>query len=240
MRRVRSGTYHRWELGADMHDLHNLAERARSICASVAPRVALGMKVRNADDDRAEVLIYDMIGDYGVTAADFVTEFRQVKASKVDVRINSGGGDVFDAVAIHSALSGFSGEVTTWVDGVAASAASFIAQAGKTRMIGKYAKMMIHNASGLVAGNAKDMRQMADILDEISATMADLYADRSGRPTATFAKAMDAETWYSATDAVDAGLADAVDAPAETGTEAANARRSQLIRARARLALRRE
>lgn len=214
-----------------------LAERGRALMGrrpATTGRVRVP-QIRNADGDTAEVLLYDEIGFWGTTADQFVRDLKGITAPAIDVRINSPGGEVFDGIAIYSALAGHPATVTTYVDGVAASAASFIAQAGQTRMIGQYAKMMIHNASGLVIGQAADMRAMADLLDELSGTIADIYAARSGRPAAEFADAMAAETWYGATDSVDAGLADAVDAPDSAPADRSG--RGQLVRARARLTL---
>jgi ATP-dependent protease ClpP protease subunit len=111
--------------------------------------------------------------------------------------------------------------------------------AGDTIAMQKPAKMMIHDASGIVLGNAADMQAMADLLDELSDTIAGIYADRAGGTAATWRDAMKAETWYSAAAAVEAGLADRV---ANDTTEEATPddRQSQLIRARARLLLKGE
>lgn len=185
--------------------------------------------------DRAEVFIYDFIDDFGVNANDFVRDLRTVDASVIDLHINSGGGHVFDAVAIYSALRNHPARVDVFVDGIAASAASFIAQAGDTIAIEKPAKMMIHDAAGLVIGNAADMREFADLLDDLSDTIAGIYADRAGGTVAKWREAMRAETWYGAAEAVKAGLADRVanDGKATVPED----RSSQLIRARARVAL---
>jgi ATP-dependent protease ClpP protease subunit len=153
------------------------------------------------------------------------------------LHINSGGGDVFDAVAIYSGLRNHKATVNVAVDGIAASAASFIAMAGDTVGIEKPARMMIHDASGLVIGNASDMRDMAELLDDVSDTIAEIYADRAGESTDTWRGRMKSETWYSAQQAVDAKLADSIigNKPAE----ATNRERiSQQIRARARARMR--
>jgi len=124
------------------------------------------------------VYLYDEIGMCGVTAADFVQALAGVTTPALDLHINSPGGSVFDGIAIHAALVNHAATVNTVVDGIAASAASFIAMAGDTRSIEKPASMMIHDASGLVLGNAGDMRQMADVLDQLSNAIAGIY----GRP----------------------------------------------------------
>lgn len=216
--------------------LQALAHRGRAMMRE--PRARHDWyRIANADSDRAEVFIYDLIDEWGVNANDFVRELRAVTAKAIDLHINSPGGLVFDGVAIYSALRNHAATVDVYVDGLAASAASFVAMAGDTVTIEKPAKMMIHDAAGLVIGNASDMREMAELLDELSDTIAGIYADRAGGTVNTWRDAMRRETWYSAADAVKAGLADKVanDSKAAEPED----RRSQQIRARARVALRR-
>jgi len=213
-----------------------LADRGRRLVKRPENRAGDWYRITNAAEDRAEVFIYDFIDDFGVNANDFVRDLRAVTAKAIDLHINSGGGFVFDAIAIYSALKNHAATIDVFVDGVAASAATFIAQAGDTVTIEKPAKMMIHDAAGLVLGNAADMREMADLLDELSDTIAGIYADRAGGTVASWREAMRETTWYGAADAVKAGLADRV---ANDTKAAPEDRRSQQIRARARVALRR-
>lgn len=195
-------------------------------------------RISNAAGDRAELFIYGAIDDWdGTSAAAFTKELKNITAPSIDLRINSPGGLVFEAVAIYSALKRHPATVDVHVDGLAASAASFVAMAGDSIEIEKPAKMMIHDAQGLTIGNAEDMRTMADLLDELSNTIADIYAQRSGKPASQWRQAMRSTTWYSATEAVKAGLADKVAGTSDTPTDSL---KSQLIRARqrARVALR--
>lgn len=162
-----------------------------------------------------DVYIYDEIGYFGVTAQDFVAELKDVTGD-LTVHINSPGGDVFDGIAILNALRAHKGTVTTVVDGLAASAASFIAQAGQKRVMSRNSEMMIHDASGLCIGNATDMAEMVATLGRVSDNIADVYAERSGRGDRAHWRAqMTAETWFSADEAVTAGLADEVEGKAE-------------------------
>jgi ATP-dependent protease ClpP protease subunit len=194
-------------------------------------------KIGNTDGDRAEVFIYGYIGDdwaeEDVTAASFTKTLRAITAPVIDLRVNSPGGAVFDGIAIYTALLDHPATVDVTVDGVAASAASFVSMAGDTVAMQKPAKMMIHDASGIVLGNAADMQEMADLLNELSDTIAGIYADRAGGTVAKWRDAMKTETWYSAAAAVEAGLADQV--VNDTTESAPEDRRSQVIRARARL-----
>jgi len=161
-----------------------------------------------ARDGGAEVLIYDEIGAYGVSAKGFLAELGALPDdAPIDLRLNSPGGSVFDAVAIHNALSRHAGTVTVWIDGIAASAASYVAMAGDAIVMPENAFLMIHDPSGLVMGTAADMRDMAGTLDKIAAGMTRGYAARSGKSENEIAALMAAETWFSAAEAQDAGLA---------------------------------
>ena len=219
-----------------LDELVQLADRGRQF-ASVRPRSGSRdwYRIRAAAGDRAAVYIYDFIDPWGVTAADFVAELNAITAPAIDLHINSGGGLVWDAVAIHAALRNHAATVDVSIDGLAASAASFVAMSGDSITIEKPAKMMIHDAMALVYGNAAEMTAAATLLDEISNTIAGIYADRAGGTVEHWRTAMQAETWYGSAAAVEAGLADRI-ANDSTSTQAApDDRRSQLIRARARV-----
>lgn len=164
----------------------------------------------------AEVYVYDIIGEWGVSAGEFVNELRGLRNQQLDLHINCEGGEIFDGLAIYEALCRHPANVTAYVDGVAASAASFILQAADERVMAPRSRLMIHDGHGFVFGNAGDMRSMADILDDLSDNIADIYADRAGGSRKTWRAAMlgegksDDGTWYDAQAAVDAGLADRV------------------------------
>lgn len=167
--------------------------------------------IRNVSRSEAEIYIYDEIGYWGTTANDFIKDLADIKASKISLRINSPGGDVFDGIAIYNALKRHPANITAHVDGIAASAASFIAMAGDEVLMAPHSQMMIHEASGLCIGPADDMRKMADLLDKSSNNIAGIYAKRTGGSTEEWRAKMRDETWFSDQEAVDAGLADAVD-----------------------------
>jgi hypothetical protein len=120
---------------------------------------------------------------------------------------------VFDAVAIHNALKRHEGNVTVWIDGIAASAASYIAMAGDEIVMPENAFLMIHDPSGLVMGTAADMRAMAEALDKVKGSLVAGYAAKSGRDPEDIAALMAAETWFDARDALDAGLATRIAEP---------------------------
>jgi len=167
--------------------------------------------IKNVSEAVTEIYVYDEIGYYGVTANDFIRDLRDVKAKNITLRINSPGGDVFDGVAIYNAIRRHSAEVTVHVDGIAASAASFIAMAGDRVVMAPHSQMMIHEASGLCIGPSADMRQMADILDKSSDNIAAIYAEKAGGTVEEWRGRMKEETWLSDQEACDLGLADCID-----------------------------
>lgn len=181
---------------------------------------------RNADandDGPVELFIYDVIDDwFGVSAEMFARDLSGIDAEEITVRINSPGGNVFDGIAILNALRGHKARVTTVVDGLAASAASFIAMAGDEVVMNRNAEMMIHDASGVCIGNAKDMAEMHDMLERVSNNIASIYAERTGTDVQDWRDSMLAETWYSAEEAVAAGLADRVESDDKDAEKAKN------------------
>jgi ATP-dependent Clp endopeptidase proteolytic subunit ClpP len=167
-----------------------------------------------AQGSRTQVLIYDEIGAYGVSAKGFLAELSALpEGTGLDLRINSPGGSVFDAVAIFNALKRHDGEVTVWIDGIAASAASYIAMAGDTVIMPENAFLMIHDPSGLVMGTAEDMRATAEALDKVKTSLIQGYAGKSGKSDEDIAALMAAETWLDAKDALELGLIDQIAAP---------------------------
>jgi ATP-dependent protease ClpP protease subunit len=174
-----------------------------------------------ADGQPAEIYIYDEIGFWGTTAQQFIDELHGVIASQIDLHINSPGGEVFDGIAIYNALLDHAARVEVYVDGLAASAASFIAQAGDRITMAANAQMMIHQAFGLCMGNAGDMAQMRDMLGRLDVNLASIYAARSGvGGVEEWLAQMAAETWYNATEAVQAGLADVAQSTPRRGEPA--------------------
>jgi ATP-dependent protease ClpP protease subunit len=193
------------------------------------------LNIRAAADDRTEVLVYGPIGDWETSADEVARQLAGITTSAIDVRINSTGGLAWDGCAIYTALVRHPAEVTTHVDGIAASAASIIMQAGEQRVVSEPARVMIHAGSGAVYGRAVDMREMADILDGLDESMAGVYAARSGGEPAHWRAAMDAATWYSADQAVEAGLADEVAAAQGPTASLRPSGREQRLRARHRV-----
>lgn len=180
---------------------------------AAAPK-ASGYRVIARGADAAELYIYGVIGgDWfgeGITAKQVADDLKAlgkgVKA--IDVRINSEGGNVFDGKAIYSLLVEHKATINVKVDGLAASAASFIAMAGNSIEIAEGAFVMIHNAWTVAMGGAEDMRRTADLLDTINTTICDVYCARTKQPAASIKNWMDDETWMTAKEAIANGFAD--------------------------------
>lgn len=165
-----------------------------------------------------EILIYGDIGDSwdseSVTAAQFVRDLQNIEADTINVRINSYGGAVSDGLAIYNALKRHPAVVNVSVDGMAISIASLIAMAGDTVEMAENALMMIHAPWALAIGNAKDMRDTADILDRYAAAMATSYASKTKKSKEDMmALLADGEDhWFGAEEAVASGFADSITA----------------------------
>jgi ATP-dependent protease ClpP protease subunit len=169
-------------------------------------------RMEAAAENTADVYIYDMIDSwFGIDASVFVQELAALDVEQINLWVNSPGGSVYDGVAIMNALRRHPANVTATVDGIAASAASFIIQAADEVVMGPGTELMIHEASTIVWGNAEAMTEAAANLDRVSSTIAGIYAERAGGTVDEWRTAMKAETWYTADEAVKAGLADRVD-----------------------------
>jgi ATP-dependent protease ClpP protease subunit len=162
----------------------------------------------------ARVDIYEEIGGWGVTAQDFADALRAVDASEVHLHVNSPGGSVFDGLAIFNSIAAHPARFVGYVDGLAASAASFIIQACDEIEMNKGSMMMLHDAIAMTWGNAFDHRDSADLLDKVGSSIASVYASRAGGTAETWAAVMAEKNgqgrWYTADEAVEAGLADRV------------------------------
>lgn len=160
----------------------------------------------NAKD--GEILLYDEIGFWGITAEEFVRDLDALKTDEVLVRINSPGGEVFDGTAIYNAIRQDSRRIVTQIDGLAASMASAIAMAGDEVRMADNAFLMIHNPWSLMWGDAEDLRKEADLLEKIGLTLAGSYSGKTGIKIETIMELMGEETWYTGVEAKDAGFID--------------------------------
>ena len=145
----------------------------------------------------------------GVAPSQFIGQLAAM-AGDVTLRINSPGGSVFGAQAMVAAIRQHSGKVTAQIDSLAASAASVIAVACADCIMVPGAMMMVHRAWGMTVGNEADMRQTADLLAKLDGTLAEAYAAKTGGTAQEALDLMAAETWFTAAEAVAAGLANSI------------------------------
>ncbi|WP_414430841.1 head maturation protease, ClpP-related [Alcanivorax sp. IL3] len=179
-----------------------------------------------AADDNNDIGIFDVIGEdfwtgEGVTSKRVAAALRNIgPENDVTVNINSPGGDLFEGLAIYSLLKEHKGKVTVKVLSLAASAASIIAMAGDEIQIARAGFFMIHNAWTLAIGNRHDLRDLADFLEPLDRSMADVYSVRTEEPIETMQAMMDAESWIGGSDAVSEGFADSLLASDQIDAEA--------------------
>jgi ATP-dependent protease ClpP protease subunit len=165
----------------------------------------------NPDAGTAEIFIYDEIGgSFGVGVQDFIDELNEIDAPQIIVRINSPGGLLVDAIAISSALQQHSSTIITRVDGIAASAASVVAIAGDRLEMMPGSQLMIHDVMVDISGNAADLKECINWLNEQSMNVASMYANKAQGDVDEWRALMLAETWMFAEESITSGLADAL------------------------------
>lgn len=171
--------------------------------------------IAGPDKDSCTILLYGEIGDYAeVKASDFLTQIMDAERTykRIDIRINSVGGQVSTGIAIFNALKASKAEITIYIDCLAASTASFIASCGRTVKMSRYARLMIHKPTGGVWGNADEIKDYMEQLTQIENTICDIYAQRTGLSLEEIRSTyMDGKDhWLSADEAVRLGFADEV------------------------------
>ena len=157
----------------------------------------------------SELLIYEGIGEYEVSAKSFAADLKALGDTKeISVRINSPGGNVFDGCTIYNLLKQHEAEVTVHIDGFCASIASVIAMAGDKIIMADNALMMIHDPWSIAVGSADDFRAEADILDKVKQSLLTTYEARTGMSRDEISAMMSDETWLDAEEAKTFGFID--------------------------------
>jgi len=167
-------------------------------------------KIENVTDDEAEILVYDYIGWPFNEAGEFIKAMSNLKQKKIVVRINSPGGDVWDGFAIANAIKAHPSKPITRIESLAASAASYIAVSGHEKQAFKNTMIMIHEPMTGLWGNQYEMREAADILQQISSNMIDMYADHTNVGKRELKDMLRAETWMTAKEAKEKGFIDVI------------------------------
>ena len=165
--------------------------------------------------EKAEIWIYEMIGkDFwtgeGLTAKDFQKDLSQIKASQIDLHINSPGGDVFDGNTIYNLLKQHPATITTYIDGLAASIASVIALAGDKVYMAENALFMLHQPWGITIGNEEDHEKTLELLRQVGGSIARTYIAKTEKSEEEIKQMMKDETWLNSDQAMDLGFVDEI------------------------------
>lgn len=164
-------------------------------------------------DDEAEIFIYDVIGaDFwgdGLTAKSFVKEFSELEKSfdTINIRINSPGGYISDGLTIYNRITQSEKKINAYIDGMAASAASFLAMAADEIYMPPTAEMLIHNPWGFAMGDSAEMKKIAAQLDTDKKLIVSIYSKKTGMKEEDISLMMDDETWMDGDRAFELGFA---------------------------------
>lgn len=171
--------------------------------------------IANPDKASCTILLYGEIGDYAeIRADDVLSQIMEAEATyeRIDIRINSIGGQVGTGIAIFNALIASKADITIYIDCLAASTASIIASCGRTVKMSRYARILIHKPTGGIWGNADEIKNYQEQLTKIEDTICDIYARRTKMTVDEIrSNYMDGKDhWLSAEEAVRLGFADEV------------------------------
>lgn len=191
-----------------MNDIYASAAPAYAPSADTALRFEANAKA----SDVAKLFVYGSVGGYGETSTrQTVVDIHRSKAKTIQVYINSTGGSAFDGLAIYNALRKSPARIEVHIDGLAASAASVIAMAGDEIRMPRGSFIMIHNPSTYTGGGAAHLKSVAARLEQMHEEFADIYSARTGLDRDEVKKQLDAETWFTATEAKAKGYADVIE-----------------------------
>lgn len=175
-----------------------------------------GIEVKAIDAANASIHLFDEVGGWEGDANYFKDQLEALgDVQNIDLHINSPGGSVFEGLAIFNQLKAHPAQITVYIDGLAASMASYIAMAGDLVVMPENAMMMIHNPNMVAYGEERDMDKAKDILSTAKRAMLGAYMAKSGKTEQEISDIMDAETWLSGVDAVEMGFADVLEKPVE-------------------------
>ena len=170
----------------------------------------------NQNENSAEILLYGFIGNWKDTdSSRFISDFKKLESqhNKINVRLNSAGGDVFEGITIYNTLKNSPAEIHIYIDGLAASMASVIALAGSKIFMSRFAQLMIHRVSGSANGDADKLRETATLMDELEKSLLSIYSERTGTAEEKIQAAWmqrGKDTWFNASDAVKQKLVDEI------------------------------
>ena len=164
-----------------------------------------------------EAWIYDWFGIENVNPKVVHDAIAKANGEKLDVYVNSGGGDIFAASEIYESLRSYNGDVMIHVVGLAASAASVVTCARESE-IAPTAMVMVHNVSSYAEGDYRDLKHESEVLQKANKTIANAYIAKTGMSESDALAMMDKETWLTAQDAVDKKLCNCISKPQQNST----------------------
>ena len=167
-------------------------------------------QIKAMDDDSTDILLYGIVAWWDLDSKQFAEDLMRITTSKVNLRINSPGGNVFDGIGMYNSIKTHPAQFTSIIESSALSIMSVVALASETVKIAKNAFMMLHEPWSIIAANAKDLRKEADVLDKLSGGMAGTYMEKTGKSAKNVKEWMGEETWFNAQEAKDAGLVDEI------------------------------
>ncbi|MEZ2338319.1 head maturation protease, ClpP-related [Mucilaginibacter sp. RCC_168] len=153
----------------------------------------------------------DCIGSGALSSAYIKQQLEAAAGADVEVHISSVGGSAFDAIAIYDLLKKYPGKVITYIDALAASAASVVAMGGQQVVMSKYALLMIHKPMVGSGGNADELLKDVQMLNVVQSRLAQIYMDKSGLDGLTINSLINSVTWMTADQALDLGFIDSID-----------------------------
>lgn len=192
--------------------------------------------INNKSTTSAEIVIYSDIGESfwgdSMSAKSFSEELKQLPdtVNQIDVRLNSPGGDVFDGITIYNRLKQHKANVTVYIDGMAASIASIIALAGDEVIMGEGSTYMIHLPWTMAMGNALELEDTINRLDEVTEQLLGIYQRKTRLDRSEIRKMLTEETWLDAAQAMEYGFVDKIMEADETLDMAASLDNAKWIR----------
>ena len=166
--------------------------------------------ITNKAGESADIYIFNEIGDYGITAKDFINDVKDLDKTPINIHINSLGGDVFNGMAIYNILKKRTAKTTVYIEGIAASIATIIALGADEVIMSENSLFMIHNAMSGARGNAHDLREQAVVLDKISMELKGIYLKKVNIGMEELESLLDKETWFTAKEALALGFIDSI------------------------------
>lgn len=178
--------------------------------------------IKNRAADVLDISLHDEIGLWGVTAADFMREINAHSGVRsINLSVHSPGGSLLDGLAMYNKLKSHPATVYGRVEGIAASAASFVLMAADHIAMPENAFIMIHNARGVGIGDADELRDIADTIDKMQDSVTTIYEKRTGLPREELKAMMEEETWMNAEDALRLGFIDTITDKVDVAAKAA-------------------